>query len=159
MAGFAELKFKSKAALGMIKDIDEQMDGVIDRDRQYVQLVGAIAFGDVMDHYAKGEGPDGKWKPWSAAYTSHMNSIKKGGNNVLMDTGRMRNTTLFPFQGSGAAKDAILINPAKTKAKKPFPYAFAHNEGGSQLPKREFMWLSDKGMQKVADQTLKFLLK
>ena len=156
----AELIFKGKAALGLIKNLEKRIEGALEREKEYLGLVGAIAFTDVMDHFSKSKGPERKWQKWSTAYRDHMAAIGKGGNNILIDNGRLRQSTVIAKKRlGGSLKDAILINAAQTK--RGFPYAFAHDNDGPRktLPQRKFMWLSTKAMSKISTSTIKFILK
>ena len=67
---------------------------------------------------------------------------------------RLRNS--FKPQNWRTTKDSIVwFNDARTS--KGFPYAFAHNEGGPKLPKRDFMWLDDDAINDIENQLVKFL--
>jgi len=135
----------------------EQIDGGVNK---YVTEISPIAFKDVMDHFAKEMGPDGRWKPWADSTRTRLARMGKAGNNILIDNGFLRQQTKPALFGSSSSRGEIvlLINNAKTKSG--FPYAFAHDndtEPRKQLPMRKFMWLSDKAQVKIVRQTLSFL--
>lgn len=123
---------------------------------RYQQLLSAIVYPDIINHFEKQSGPMGKWTRWSDSYKIQMARLGKENNLILQDSGRLRQN--FKPQSVRTTKEGILwFNDAKTK--KGFPYAFAHNEGGPKLPKREFMWLSDDAMEKVEEQSIQFFFE
>ncbi len=129
---------------GLIKNV-----GVIsNRGKAYVGLLSSIVLGDVVDHFSKEEGPNGKWQPWSNQYKKYMISIGKGGNLILSDTGKLR-------QGWQPAryrlvKDGILwFNPVE--------YAAKHDQGIFPYPKRKFTWISTKAKNEIERQTTLFI--
>ena len=108
-----------------------------------------------MDHFKQEQGTGRvPWVKWSKSHRKAMERIGKGGNKILQDTGRLRGSFL-PTQRRMSAEGILWFNPAKTK--KGFPYAAAHQEGGEKLPARPFMWISDKTLDNIGAQTLKFL--
>jgi hypothetical protein len=84
-----------------------------------------------------------------------MDKRGKGGNKILQDTGKLKQN-FKPNHYRSSSKGLYWYNDAVTKSG--FPYAYAHDEGGDQLPKRDFMWLSDDALEEVGNQTLQFLL-
>lgn len=129
-----------------------------DRHRQAIGIISAIVYRDVMDHFDKARGPDGPWPKWSESYRDFMLKLGKGGNKLLIDTGRLR----LSFAPSGKPLSRIVgdgivfYNPAKTA--KGFPYAAAHDTGGPKLPQRQFMWLSQEATDNMSNQLLQFLM-
>lgn len=125
------------------------------KNKEYVDLLSAITFKEINDHFIKEEGPSDNWKPWSKIYTDHMSKIGKSGNKILQDTGRLRQS-FFPTNYRTSSEGVLWFNNAQTKGG--FPYAAAHDQGGPKLPQREFMWLSDKAVEKMTEQTLAYIL-
>ena len=135
---------------------------VSERSQQYVGIISALVFQETMRHFRTEMGPDGPWEPWSVAYAIHMAKVGKAGNNLLQDSGGMRQR-MMPVQSGKAVRKSkagiIWYNDAKSESG--FPIAYAHDndkDSRGQLPQRSFMWLSDKGLDKISDQTLRFLL-
>lgn len=151
-----EAVFENLAVKHMLEQLEKAADDVIDQHPKYVALLSAVVFSDVMDHFKKEEGEDGKWTPWSSVYAAHMKRIGKSGNKLLQFSGKMRNS-FQPTQYRPSSAGILWYNNAKTSSG--FPYAAAHNEGGKKLPQRQFMWLSDKGMERIVDNTLAYLLE
>lgn len=146
----AEAVFEDKEIKDFLKNLSVKLKNVKDGERKYTGLLSAIVFKDIMQHFEKEEGSEGKWKHWSYYYTVQMEKSGKGGNKILQDSGRLR-------QSFRPTKDGISwFNDAVTK--KGFPYAFAHNEGDGKLPKRDFMWASDSAQEAMAVQTLQFMI-
>lgn len=131
----------------------EKCKQVADGGKAFGMALSAIIFRDVMGHFEREEGPDGKWEPWSDMYDDHMQRSGKGGNKLLQDSGHLRNAFL-PTNYRSASDGIVWFNPAKTK--KGFPYAYHHDEGADKT--RSFMWLSDEGSEKIAQVTLDFVL-
>lgn len=156
MSEVAYIEFDDKEVRDFLKNIDANLKNIKDGQKQYTGLLSAIVYGDVIDHFQKQKGEDGPWKKWSESYKKKMEEEGKGNNKILQDTGRLRNN----FKPQNVKRNALgflWFNDATTKDG--FPYAFAHQEGGPKLPKRDFMWLSDKAVDKIAQQTLKFLVE
>jgi phage gpG-like protein len=118
--------------------------------------MSAIVHGDVMRHFEDQQGSEGPWEKWSKSYREQMDRKGKGGNKILQDTGKLKQN-FKPNHYRSSSKGLYWYNNAVTKGG--FPYAYAHDEGGDQLPKRDFMWLSDDALEEVGDQTLAFLLE
>jgi hypothetical protein len=153
----SEIKFNHKAVKKFFKRIRKNADEINKKDRAFWGSLSAIAFRDVIKHFEAERGPSDKWKKWSKIYREHMQSIGKGGNKILQDTGHLRQNVRLADTSSRIRQGQLLYNPAKTKGG--FPYAYAHDTGGPKLPQREFMWLSDKALNQMsvimAEHTLK----
>jgi phage gpG-like protein len=122
----------------------------------YANLLSTVVFRDIVDHFQQEEGPDGPWAAWAFAYFMHLRRIGKGGNKILQDSGRLR-MAFTPASWRSVTGGILWYNPAKTKSG--FPYAKAHDDGGSVLPQRQFMWLSDSARENLAEMTLQFILE
>lgn len=155
MAHEFEVVFKNEEVKEFIGELSGRLDNIKSGDAKYVGLLSAIVFGDVMSHFKDQEGSGGPWQKWSASYRKQMQERGRGGNNILQDTGKLRQN-FKPTNYKSSSEGITWFNDAQTKGG--FPYAFAHNEGGGILPKRDFMWLSEKAMTKIEDQTLQFML-
>lgn len=150
-----EIAIHNEEAIKALAKLEQKLKTVKDGGRAFGMALSAVVFADVIDHFEKEEGPEGAWQPWSTFYREHMEKIGKGGNRLLMDTGRLRQS-FTPTNYRKTAEGIMWFNPARTKSG--FPYAFAHNEGGEQLPARTFMWLSDAASERIASVTLNFVL-
>ena len=137
-----------------IESIERGYAGVKERSDAFAALVGAVVYRDVIDHFAAEEGSDGAWTDWAPSYSALMNRLGRGGNKILQNTGRLRQS-FAPSNWRRSTDGMEWFNPAKTAGG--FPYAFAHNEGGSKLPQRDFMWLSTNALEDIASQALKFV--
>lgn len=114
----------------------------------------ARVYKDVIDHFRAEEGPDGPWAAWSKAYAAHMERIGKGGNKILQNTGRLRQS--FNVASKQSSEGVTFSNPARTSSG--FPYGQAHDEGGKKLPQRKFMWISDDAMEDISQSFLSWAL-
>ena len=152
----AEAVFENKEITDFIVQLEEKLKTIPSGEEKFRKLASVIVYRDVLDHFEKEAGPNGKWEHWSFLYTVQMEKRGKGGNKILQDSGRLRNN-FKPTNVRGGKDGTVWFNDATTKSG--FPYAHAHNEGEGNLPKREFMWFSEKALDKLAEQTLKFLVK
>ncbi len=148
--------FENKIIRDMFNGMQKNISAAVQGRRDYALALGSLVMKDVLQHFTDEAGPKHAWKSWSDTYTDHMNKIGKGGNKILQYTGRLRNN-LRPGQYSNTPDGLEWYNNAKTSSG--FPYAYAHDEGGPKLPKRNFMWASDKLMENVSRITLAFALR
>lgn len=156
MADAFVAQFDDKEVVEFISNLDKKTKSIKDGKKEYVGLLSAIVYADVIRHFEQERGSNGPWDKWSQFYRDQMEEQGKGGNKILQDTGRLRNT--FKPQKNRVVPNGILwFNDAKTKTG--FPYAAAHEYGGSRLPMRNFMWLSKQAMDKIGEQTLQFMLE
>lgn len=147
--------FENDEVKKFLESLESNLKKVKDGDFKYRGLLSSIVYADVMDHFNKQESDSGPWKQWSSGYKKYMRSIGKEGNKILQDTGRLRNN-FKPQKVKRTSQGYMWFNDASTS--KGFPYAYAHNEGGPQLPKRKFMWLSNNAIDKISVQTLQFII-
>ena len=131
-------EFDDKEVRSFLKDIDKNVDRVKSVKNEYIGLLSAIVYKDVIKHFESEEGSSGPWAKWSSSYKDKMKEEGKDGNKILQDSGRLRNT-FSPKKYRKVSGGILWFNNAEVKG---FPYAFAHDEGGKKLPKRDCMWLS-----------------
>jgi len=158
-----EVIFEDKTIQDFFKNITKKLKNVENGEKKYSAILSVHVFADIINHFRKEEGSEGLWQEWSPRYTDYMNEIGKSGNKILQWTGRLRNN--FGKSANEVATKSLRtssnnytwFNNAKV-GRKNFPYAAAHDAGGPILPKRDFMWLSDKAAEKMASDTLNFIL-
>ena len=154
--------FDNKVVKKFLSDLTKNYKDISKRDRKYIGVVSALVYEDIIRHFENEEGPDGNWEEWSDIYDAHMQKIGKSGNKLLQDTGKLRQKMMPVMSGKAtriSKKGILWFNNAKASGG--FPIAYAHdNDDGTRttLPQRSFMWLSDKGLDKIAQQTLSFIL-
>lgn len=168
----AEAIFDDQEVNEFLQGMSSRLKYVENGEKKYTGLLSAIVYGDIMDHFEQQKGSDGPWHKWSKDYAKQrMGSYEKKlakfersksakkrmpkVPKILQFDGRMRQN-FKPTDVKSTSAGPMWFNDAHTKSG--FPYAFAHNEGGSILPKRDFMWLSDGAMNEIAEQTLQFML-
>lgn len=151
-----EVTFENKEVMDFLNNLDKKLKDIDDGAKKYTTLLSSIVYRDINEHFENEEGSEGKWEQWSLYYAIKMKKIGKGGNKILQDTGRLRNS-FKPMNVKRTSEGFLWFNNAKTKSG--FPYAFAHNEGGEKLPKRDFMWLSNEAQEKISIQTLQFMIE
>lgn len=148
-------EFENKEVNAFLKNLDKNLIKVKDGHKKYVGLLSAIVYKDVISHFEKEEGSRGPWAKWSTFYKDIMEEQGKGGNKILQDSGKLRQN-FKPQNYKKVTGGFLWFNDAKTKSN--FPYAAAHDNGGPKLPKRDFMWLSEKAMDDISVQTLQFMI-
>lgn len=176
-----EVTFENKEVMDFLKNLDKKLKNIKDGNKKYTTLLSSIVYKDINQHFEKEEGSQGPWVEWSLSYA--MTIAGRGafrkirGRTIfldeyqvdeygikpprkpgmkLQDTGRLRNS-FKPTNVRRTNEGFLWFNNAKTKSG--FPYAFAHNEGGGSLPKRDFMWLSNEAQEKISVQTLQFMIE
>lgn len=154
MADQAEIVLEDERVRELLAELTGKVDKITERDKAVVGLLSAIVYRDVIRHFEREEGPDGRWKAWSASYTKFMSSIGRSNNRILQFSGRLR-SAFAPTNIKTSADGITWFNNAKTS--NGFPYAAAHDEGGGRLPQRQFMWLSDEALSDIEDEIIKFL--
>lgn len=154
----ALIEIDDKDLQRFLKTLKTKSKNVSDLARKYATLLSAIIFQDVTDHFNKEQGPDGKWESWSDSYKEKLKKAGRSGNKILQYSGKMRQQ-FKPSDFRNQSNGILWYNNAKTKSG--YPYAWAHDNGDTgawDLPQREFMWASDKAQDKIAEQTLAFIL-
>lgn len=94
-----------------------------------------IGFRDIIQHFQQEKGQKKSWKKSERA--------KREGGRTLQDTGNLRGN-FSPTNLENQGRDAIIFfNPT--------PYAAIHDEGSKKgnIPKRDFMYLSDKAEKRM----------
>jgi len=150
--------FQSKKAEKFFDELADNSKDVGNRKKNYMKALSIPVFNDVMDHFAKEMGTKSPWGNWTRMYAKHMEKRGRGGNKILQDNGRLRQS--FLMKNHRKISNGILwFNPAKTS--KGFPYAAHHDAGKSTSngKPRPFMWLSNKAMDGIGKITLGFMLK
>jgi phage gpG-like protein len=144
----SDVTVDDKEVRRLINSLIKNVGQISDKGKKYVGLLSSVVLGDVVQHFAKQQGPDGTWKSWSDQYRRYMIRIGKGGNLILSDTGRLRQG--WQPARYRLAKDGVLwFNPVQ--------YARAHDEGLGRFPERKFTWLSKGAIREIENQTVKFI--
>lgn len=98
-----------------------------------------IIFQDVMRHFQKQEGPDGKWKPLKLATLKRRRQAGRGAK-ILQDTGRLKNSISGIASSRGAEVGTNMV------------YARTHQKGRGNIPQRQFLWLSKEAGNRILDR-------
>ena len=148
-------RLSADSALKMIDKIKGNVREMKEGDKKFVNQISVPIYADVIRHFKDEEGEDGPWEEWSDEYFFKMAEKGRGDNQILQYNGRLKNT--FKPRKWKRGKDGVVwYNNAKTKDE--FPYAFAHNEGGDTLPKRDFMWLSGAPMNLISQVAARYFV-
>jgi phage gpG-like protein len=125
--------------------------------------LGATTYGfqDIIDHFRRESGPRGRWKRRKPSTQKSYERRKKTDsrysptNKLLQLTGNLRKS-LLPEGGSlkRRGKFGIMLF---TDIK----YAGKHNKGdrARRIPRREFMWLSNRAARKMINLFARGLVK
>ena len=108
--------------------------------RSIAAAYGIFGYKDIIEHFRKEESPSGTWKP-----------LKSRRGKPLQDTGYLRNSILASnYQSIDNQSIKVFANAG---------YSGFHDQGTKRIPKREFMWLSDKALtnmvKMIMDQVVK----
>jgi len=125
--------------------------------RLIANMAGPIVFKDIISHFIGQKGPKSRWKKWSSEYAKVAK--KRGQRMILQNTGRLRMGFLpgaWKKRTIIKSKSILWFNAMKVKG---FPYAWAHDTGAGRLPKRSYMWLSNKGGELISKAVLKQIIK
>jgi phosphoribosylformylglycinamidine (FGAM) synthase-like amidotransferase family enzyme len=152
----SEIEFQDKELKKTLRALSNNLKYVKNGEKKFVALMSSVVYADIMDHFKKEQGEDGAWQHWSFWYELQLARMGRQGNKILQFNGKLRNN-FKPTDVKMTSQGITWFNDAKTKSG--FPYAFAHNEGGGKLPKRDFMWASDNAIEKMADNMLGFILE
>lgn len=121
-------------------------------------------FKDVIDHFDKEEGPSGRWKPRAESTQTRYSLIASGriappkgfkrgsfspSNKLLQLTGNLRKSFLPGNIRKLDSQTIVFFNNAL--------YSSGHDEGTKTIPQREFMWLSDRAQDRMAEIVLSLL--
>jgi len=156
MAGETEAIFDDAEVQKFLDGLKRKGKSLEQGSRALAGIISSNVYRDIMAHFDQEQGPGGaQWAAWSSVYAEHMDKKGRGGNKILQDSGRLRQS-VTPTNYRVLPGGIVFYNPAKTKDG--FPYAQAHDEGGGKLPQRQFMYLSEIAMEEIAEQTLKWLL-
>ena len=150
-----EIFFDSAKVRLFFERISKNIDEIKARDKVFVTSISAIVYQDVISHFQEQKGSKGKWAKWSRIYEERMQKTGRGGNMILQFSGGLRQA-FRPTNWRGRRDGIEWFNPAKTKSG--FPYAKAHDEGGPKLPKRDFMWISPKAFERIAEITASYMI-
>lgn len=149
---------------------DTFLKEVLGRAARPIQLLRAaaeaFAFQDIIDHFRTETGPGGRW-PARAQSTQFAYAMIQSGqwkaprgyqsgsfnptNKLLQLTGFLRQS-IVPQNITDVGRDGIKLFSTD-------PKSGAHDRGGTNLPQREFMWLSENVQQKMADAIAQMLLE
>lgn len=101
-------------------------------------LVAVFGFKDVIDHFDRESGPEGKWPALKPSYAKWKK--RKGYTKKLVLSGHLRQNFLPANTRYDGQEAVAFFNPVE--------YADQHDEG-KNLPQRQFMWLSGKAMNNL----------
>lgn len=117
---------------------------------------GTHGWQDIMAHFKNESDEHGKWKAWSPAYARLMERTTKKTSKGKIEKLKKIGASLAGLgekkilQRSGDMRDSILIANIRTISSTGIEvyanseYSGVHDRGGKNMPKRSFMWLSDR---------------
>jgi hypothetical protein len=149
-----------------LRKLQDRLEAVKGGAKEFLGILDAVVFRDVIEHFDNQAGPDGPWAARKEPYRSFIEG--EGYTNILQVTGRLRNAGRrrnadLNVGASLGVRGKPPTRPGKVMNEfiqwiNPVPYARAHDEGTDTLPKREFMWLSKEAVENISAQTLAFIL-
>lgn len=141
------VEITDKSAIALIQKIIKNSKNIDEKSEKYVGLLSAIVFQDLIDHFEKEAGPNGRWPAWGPKYAAIMAKKGKSGNKLLQDSGTLKGGWA-PANYRTVSDGIVWFNRVR--------YGKRHNEGIG-VKKRQFAWLSGFAIEKLEKQTLDFL--
>lgn len=113
---------------------------------QFYAKAKLIMFQDVMNHFKREEGPEGKWQKLSKL-TLYRRRKKGKGAKILRDTGRLMGD-ITAISGNDGAEVGTNDIRART-----------HQEGDKErnIPARTFAFLSEEANERILDVMVDYL--
>ena len=145
-----EATFDDKQLRKFLKEITARTKDVVETRNRYAGLISVLVFRDVIEHFEKEQGSKGPWAALSSKYERRRQPGK-----ILQISGKLRQS-FAPTNWKSTSEGLFWFNNAQTSSG--FPYAYAHDTGGKTLPKRDFMWLSAIALERISEQTLRFMV-
>lgn len=147
----AQFKFEDKQWQKFLKKLNIKWKDIENR-KAFAVLASGIAFGDIIEHFEKETGPDGSWRKWSTIYEKHLKRIGRLGNKKLQFSGRLYKS-ITPEEGKFRTNSLGVLLYSNVK------YAATHDYGDSSrnIPKRQFMYISRAGMDRLIFNTEQWL--
>lgn len=143
----ADFEFDDSQWQSLLKKINTKWKDIKDR-KTFGALVASVSYQDIIEHFEDETGPDGPWKKRKEPYKTWIE--KQGHTKILQVTGHLRKSFVIASPKFRTDSSGVLVFNNTS-------YAQRHDEGTDGMPKRSFMWLSKKGLQKLVDQTIKWL--
>lgn len=134
----AEVTFEASRVLAMLSGFGDKTRWL----RALKSVVAVFLFKDVIDHFRKEEGPDGKWPDLNKSYAKWKQG--KGKTKKLILTGNLRQNFLPTNVRSHNVNSVAFFNPVN--------YGGQHDRGEG-VPQRQFMWISNRA-QDLMDRAL-----
>jgi len=147
MVAEGKVVFKDREVKEFLNELSKNVNKVEKRAKAVWGILAGRAYADVIDHFEKESGPNGKWKP-----------IKRLGQ-ILQDKGTLRGGITLATNKSDIKRGVLLFDAV--------PYAKTHDEGLTvktkyttfKMPMRKFFWISDKALNNMSEDILNFLMK
>lgn len=133
-----EVKLEASRVLAMISGLGDK--GLWKRALRSV--VSLFTFKDVVDHFRKEQGPEGRWPALKPSYAKWKR--KQGKTKMLQFTGQLRQGFLPSNIRDNDESSVVLFNPVE--------YAGKHDRGEG-VPQRQFMWIGRRA-QDLMDKSL-----
>lgn len=149
MSDSAEIVFDDAQWQAVLKKVRKKWDDIKSR-KEFGGVISSVVFSDIMEHFEKQVGPDGPWAQRKEPYKTFIESL--GKKNILQVSGDLRKS-LMPTEGKFRSNSSGVIFYSNLE------YAQRHDEGLAGMTKRSFMWLSKTGLDRIIDQTQKWLLE
>lgn len=125
-----------------INELQKGIESIVKQIRNPIKTFAEaklIMFQDVMGHFRKQAGPDGKWRPLKLATLKRRRKAGRGAK-ILQDTGRLKQSITAISSVEGAEVGTNIV------------YAATHQKGRGKIPQRQFLWLSKSAGNRILDR-------
>ena len=143
-----EVEFDNKEVEKFLKNLVKNTKEV-DRSSVLEKNIAPVIFRDILEHFNAEMGPKTKW-PALTGWYAKWKKKKFGDRPMLVMSGDMRKAFL-PANSRITNRGYEFYNT--------MPYSGEHDRGENGKKKREFMFLTDEGMNRVSALTMAFIMK
>lgn len=149
MAEMINVKIALRGQAALLKVLNELSLKAKDTSALMARLA-TLGFRDIMDHFAKESGPDGKWSPLkiNRRRIGRYRKLRGARHKILQDKGRLR----------GSIQPVVESPHRAVIATTGVIYAATHQFGNKKrnIPARPFMWLSRQSKDTMFDVARKY---
>ncbi len=139
------IEVRTKLAGKLIKNMNDRLRS---RVKPGLDMIGAMGYQDVMEHFRDETGPRGRWKGIDPR-PKRKGQRAGVSDKVLQDTGLLRSSINFKTRGNEVHIFTKII------------YAAVHNFGYAKrnIAQRKFLWLSKGALKRVTRKFKEYIVK
>lgn len=131
------------------KAVNARLSKVISKVRNklpFFKKTQIIMLRDIQKHFQEKKGSGGPWPPVSKPYALWKSKQGKSPENILVFSGELRKSIVGRATNNEASVGTNI------------EYASRHQFGEGNLPKREFLWLSENARNQIMNELSKHIM-